>query len=158
VKLRFSKMPATRARTSTFARPASADVFERRRQRLRRDRDPVTSGGGMPAPGPPYGRLCWVHRRGLHAASAESQACQETWRAKRDRSLGVENCCGAKGSDLLHCAVVLGGQADSSDPDIEKPSTRPVGSPAWMPLHDLPKKLNPDRTARRFRACVSIGT
>src|SRR3979409_381107 len=92
---------------------------------------------------------------------ARGQGPQGNWSAKRDRSSGAEDYCGAKGDAILlaesslhrhrlECAAVLarqqadqpvdavvahllgentavgGGQADSSDPDIED-LPRPVG-------------------------------
>src|SRR5881396_1981431 len=145
-------MPATRARTSTSREPAVCPTYSNvTGSACGATVTTVTSGGGMPAPGPPlWPPLSGAPFEGLHAASARARPARKLARKTRSvigsggllrrkrrailSSLHRHRLHGGavlarKQADqpvdavvahlLGESAAVGGGQADSSDPDIE---------------------------------------
>src|SRR2546427_9005250 len=145
-------MPATRARTSTSREPAVCPTYSNvTGSACGATMTTVTSGGGMPAPGPPlWPPLSGAPFEGLHAASARARPARKLARKTRSvigsggllrrkrrailSSLHRHRLHGGavlarKQADqsvdavvahlLGESAAVGGGQADSSDPDIE---------------------------------------
>src|SRR5882762_10792138 len=148
-------MPATRARTSTSREPAVCPTYSNvAGSACGATVTAVTSGGGMPAPGPPlWPPLSGAPFEGLHAASASARPARKL--ARKTRSvIGSGGLLRRKRRGILlaesslhrhrleraavlarqqadqpvdavvahllgESAAVGGGQADSSDPDIE---------------------------------------
>src|SRR5713226_7422272 len=137
-------MPVTRARTSTSREPAAWPTYSNvAGSACGATVTTVTSGGGMPAPGPPlWPPLSGAPFEGLHAASARARPARKLARKTR-AVIGSGGLLRHERRAILHCAAVLareqadqpldavvahllgestavgGDEADSGDPDIE---------------------------------------
>src|SRR5207247_10353629 len=109
VKVRYSKRPATRARTSTSLEPAVCPTYSNvTGSACGATVTTVTSGGGMPAPGPPLcPPLSDAPSEGLHAARARARPASKPARKTRSVMGGGELLRRERKAILLHAPCFL---------------------------------------------------